>query len=291
MLWIQETKKQHPSVKFCCEVANAHHVESTLKAGIDAVWIGARTTSSPFAMQEVTEALRGCSIPVFVKNAPMPDLHIWIGAIDRCRQVGISNISAIHRGFDIYNNLGYRNNPLWEIPMEFHRLMPDLPLICDPSHICGRREWIARVSQTALDLHFDGLMIEVHPDPDHALTDSRQQLSPNELDDLMHNLVIRTTDEGQAERNLQEQRSNIDSIDRQLLTLLSERQKASLEIAKIKEQGNMTVFQPNRWNDLLNDHLRQAKALGLDSSYIKDLFEKIHSESVRRQEEFINRGS
>lgn len=283
--WVKTIKQQHPDLKFCCEVANAHHVEQALLSGIDALWIGARTTGSPFAVQEVTEALRGSSIAVMVKNAPVPDLHLWVGAIERCRQVGLSNIAAIHRGFDIYNNLGYRNNPLWEIPMELHRLMPDLPLICDPSHICGRREWIARVAQTALDLHFDGLMIEVHPTPDDALTDARQQLSPKGLQSLLENLVIRTTDESQAEIELQQQRRTIDTIDNQLLSLLSERQKASLEIAKIKKEANMTVFQPRRWNELLADHLRQAETLGLDPAYIKELFEKIHSESVRRQEE------
>ena len=288
LLWIDEQKKAHPQLKFCCEVANARHVEATLNHSIDAVWIGARTTGSPFAVEEITEALRGCHLPVFVKNSPVPDIHVWIGALERCRKVGLNHIAAIHRGFDIYNNLGYRNNPLWEIPMELHRIMPDLPLICDPSHICGRREMIAQVSQTALDLHFDGLMIEVHPNPDLALTDARQQLSPAEFKALLEKLTIRTTDENNCETELQQQRRNIDEIDRQILELLAQRQKASQAIALIKKRANMTVFQPNRWNDLLNDHLRQAESLGLDPAYIKEIFEKIHTESVRRQEAAIN---
>lgn len=283
--WIEEIRREYPGMKFCCEVANAHHVESALRAGMDAVWIGARTTGSPFAVQEVTEALRGNAIPVMVKNAPMPDLHIWIGAIERCRQVGLTEIMAIHRGFDIHNNLGYRNNPLWEIPMELRRQMPELQILCDPSHICGRREWIARLSQTALDLHFDGLMVEVHPTPGEALTDARQQLTPEEFHAMSQQLIPRNAEESQPERELQMQRRHIDDIDSQILSLLAERQKASLEIASIKKQGNMTVFQPSRWNDVINDHLQQAETLGLDAAYIKELFEKIHTESVRKQEE------
>lgn len=286
--WIDEIKKRYPNIKFCCEVANAHHVEGVLKHSIDAVWIGARTTASPFAVQEVTEALRGCRLPVMVKNAPMPDLHIWIGSIERCRQVGLTDIAAIHRGFDIYNNLGYRNNPLWEIPMELHRLMPDLPLLCDPSHICGRRDLIAQVSQTALDLHFDGLMIEVHPSPANALTDSQQQFSPDQFEQMIDTLVVRTAENTNANDELRSLRSRIDNIDRQILSLLADRQAASREIAAVKQRDNMTIFQPQRWNTLLNDRMAQAQSLGLDPSFVKELYEKIHAESVRQQESMLS---
>ena len=286
--WIEKQKLRHPSLRFCCEVANPHHVEQALLHGLDALWIGARTTASPFAVQEVTEALRGTGVPVMIKNAPMPDIHIWLGAIERCRQVGVTHISAVHRGFDIYNNQGYRNNPLWEIPMELHRLLPDMPLLCDPSHISGRSEWVGQVSQTALDLHFDGLMIEVHPQPSEALTDARQQLTPDGLARLLSELVVRSGEPRPLD-NLEVLRRSIDDIDRQLLSLLAERQKASLEIAGIKKSDNLTVFQPDRWNALLTDRLDQAESLGLDTAYTKEIFETIHAESVRKQEEAMNK--
>lgn len=291
LLWIDEEKRAHPQLKFCCEVANARHVESALNHSIDAVWIGARTTGSPFAVEEITEALRGSEMPVFVKNSPVPDIHVWIGALERCRKVGLNHIAAIHRGFDIYNNLGYRNNPVWEIPMELHRLMPELPLICDPSHICGRRELIAQVSQTALDLHFDGLMIEVHPSPADALTDASQQITPAELSDLLSHLLVRSAETSDTDDKLRTLRSHIDDIDRQLLSLLADRQKASLEIAKIKKQSNMTVFQPKRWSELLDSRTSQAKDLGLDPTFIKDLYQKIHAQSVKDQETLLSGGN
>ena len=291
LLWIDDLKETHPHLKFCCEVANAHHVEAVQNHAIDAVWIGARTTGSPFAVQEITEALRGSNLPVLVKNSPIPDIHVWIGALERCRKVGLNHIAAIHRGFDIYNNLGYRNNPLWEIPMELHRLMPDLPLLCDPSHICGRRDLIAQVSQTALDLHFDGLMVEVHPTPADALTDASQQITPDELSEMLSRLVVRSAETSGADDDLRALRSHIDDIDRQLLTLLADRQKTTLNIAAIKQRDNMTIFQPKRWSEVLNDRIAQAKELGLDPAYIKDLYEKIHAQSVKDQETLLSGGN
>ena len=288
LLWIDELKNAHPQLKFCCEVANAHHVEAVLHHSIDAVWIGARTTGSPFAVEEITEALRGSLMPVFVKNSPIPDIHVWLGAIERCRKVGLTDIAAIHRGFDIYNNLGYRNNPLWEIPMELHRLMPDLPLLCDPSHICGRRDLIAQVSQTALDLHFDGLMVEVHPSPADALTDASQQITPDELSDMLSRLIIRSAENSDIDDDLRALRTRIDDIDRQLLSLLADRQKTSLNIAAIKQRENMTVFQPKRWSELLDSRTAQAKELGLDPAFVKNLYEKIHAQSVKDQETLLN---
>ena len=286
--WIDEAKKGNASLRFCCEVANCDHVEAVMRNSIDAVWIGARTTGSPFAVQEITEALRGTDLPIMVKNAPMPDLHIWIGAIERCRKVGLKHIAAVHRGFDIYNNLGYRNNPLWEIPMELRRLMPELPLFCDPSHICGRREWIAQVAQTALDLHFDGLMVEVHPSPADALTDASQQIRPDELSEMLSRLVVRSSEADDSDVDLRTLRSHIDDVDRQVIALLADRQKATQKIAEIKQRENMTVFQPKRWSEVLADRIAQASELGLDPTYIKDLYEKIHAQSVKEQEKLLS---
>ena len=176
--WISELKAERPTLRFCCEVARPEHVELAMRYGLDAVWIGARTTANPFLVQEVTEALRGIGICVMVKNAPSPDVQLWIGALERCRQVGLTELVAIHRGFDLYKNGDYRNRPLWEVPIELRRLEPELPILCDPSHIAGRRELVASLAQTAMNLGLDGLMVEVHTHPDQALTDAGQQITP-----------------------------------------------------------------------------------------------------------------
>lgn len=286
--WVAELKREHAEVRFCCEVASAKHVELALHYGIDALWIGARTTGSPFAVQEITEALRGYDTPIMVKNAPNPDVHIWQGAIERCLQVGLRHIAAVHRGFDIYNNFGYRNSPLWEVPIELHRLMPDLPIFCDPSHIGGKRELVTELSQTALDLHFDGLMIESHPTPNEALTDSSQQLTLDALTQLLSSLVVKTEEQQGTPAELQALRSQIDAIDHQSLQLMAERFALSQKIGHIKQQNNITIFQPKRWDSLLHDRLQQATHLGLSTAFVKEMMEKIHAESVRLQEEELH---
>ena len=286
--WIAELKKQFPSAKFCCEVASATHIELALHYGIDALWVGARTAGNPFSMTELTEALRGCKIPIMIKNPMTPDANAWVGAIERCQQVGLTEVAAIHRGFDVYNNMGYRNNPLWEVPIELRRRMPELPIICDPSHIGGKRDLVGKLSQTALDFNFDGLMIEVHNCPENALTDAQQQITPDQLKSLLNTLVVRQ--EGDSANNeLSMLREQIDLIDEDIITLIKRRLETVREIAKIKDQQNMTIFQPKRWEEKLQTQLAHAKELGLSEDFIKELFEKIHAESVRIQETLINK--
>lgn len=274
---------------FCCEVARPEHVETVLRYGIDAVWIGARSTASPFVVQELTEALRGTKLPVMVKNAPSPDVRLWMGAMERCRQVGVEDLKAVHRGFDVYRNDGYRNNPLWEIPIELRRLMPDVPILCDPSHIAGRREPLAALSQTAMDLGFDGLMIETHPRPEKALTDAGQQISPDELAALLAGLVMRSTDSRVADEELRLLREQIDYIDKDVLRLMSARFEVVRQIARVKEEGNLAVFQPKRWDTVLRQRMEAAERQGVDPAFVKALFEKIHAESVRVQEQEIGK--
>lgn len=296
--WIAECRAAVDAVReengggrllFCCEVARPEHVETVLRYGIDAVWIGARSTASPFVVQELTEALRGTKLPVMVKNAPSPDVRLWMGAMERCRQVGVEDLKAVHRGFDVYRNDGYRNNPLWEIPIELRRLMPDVPILCDPSHIAGRREPLAALSQTAMDLGFDGLMIETHPKPEKALTDAGQQISPDELAVLLAGLVMRSTDSRVADEELRLLREQIDYIDKDVLRLMSARFEVARQIARVKEEDNLAVFQPKRWDTVLRQRMEAAERQGVDPAFVKALFEKIHAESVRVQEQEIGK--
>ena len=296
--WIAECRAAVDAVReengggrllFCCEVARPEHVETVLRYGIDVVWIGARSTASPFVVQELTEALRGTKLPVMVKNAPSPDVRLWMGAMERCRQVGVEDLKAVHRGFDVYRNDGYRNNPLWEIPIELRRLMPDVPILCDPSHIAGRREPLAALSQTAMDLGFDGLMVETHPKPEKALTDAGQQISPDELAALLAGLVMRSTDSRVADEELRLLREQIDYIDKDVLRLMSARFEVARQIARVKEEGNLAVFQPKRWDTVLRQRMEAAERQGVDPAFVKALFEKIHAESVRVQEQEIGK--
>lgn len=280
--WISDLRKTYPTMRFCCEVARPEHIELCLQYSMDAVWIGARTSVNPFLMGELAEALRGTNLAVMVKNPITPDVDLWVGAVERLRAVGIEDLAAIHRGFATYNNLGYRNNPLWEIPIEMKRRMPKLPLLCDPSHIGGRRELVAQLSQMALDLHFDGLMIECHPSPDDALTDSLQQIRPSELTTLLDSLKIRQ--QGTTPGEMRRLREELDMIDTQLLELLSRRMKISFAIGNIKRKHNMPIFQPERWQQVLDKQLEKGRSLGLDANFVKELSEKIHGESLRQQE-------
>ena len=281
--WIEKEKLLNPSLSFCCEVGRPEHVELCLLHNIDAVWLGARTTVNPFLVGEIAEALSGSNLNVMVKNPITPDVDLWIGAIERLIHKGISNPVAVHRGFSTFNNLGYRNNPLWEIPIELKRRMPELQLICDPSHIGGRRDLIAPVSQMALDLNFDGLMIECHPDPDNALTDSLQQITPDQLFNILNLLTIRHQGDGSL-GDLQRLRDNLDVIDADILKLLSQRMLLSMEIGKIKKHHNLTTYQPQRWREVLQKQISEGAKLGLDPNFVKELTEKIHAESLRVQE-------
>lgn len=282
--WISNLQEKYPTLPFCCEVARPEHVELCQQYHIPAVWIGARTSVNPFLMGELAEALRGSGIAVIVKNPITPDVELWTGAIERIMQAGIDDIAAVHRGFTTYNNIGYRNNPLWQIPIELKRRMPELPLFCDPSHIGGQRGLIAPVSQMALDLHFDGLMIECHPNPSEALTDSQQQITPSELTSILDNLKIRSH-ENYTPSDLLPLRQELDMIDSQLLELLSRRMKISASIGAIKREHNMPFFQPERWQQVLDKQIANGRNLGLDEQFVKELSEKIHGESLRQQEQ------
>lgn len=281
--WIASVKKIYPTLHFCCEVARPEHIDLCLRYGIDAVWIGARTSVNPFLVSELAEALKGSKLAVMVKNPITPDVDLWIGALERILQAGIDDIAAVHRGFSTYNNFGYRNNPLWEIPIELKRRLPDTPLLCDPSHIGGRRELVAPLSQMALDLHYDGLMIECHPNPDNALTDNQQQITPSELTALLDGLKIRTHSQT-TPGNLTRLREQLDIIDTEILKLLSQRMKISKDIGIIKHRHNMPIFQPQRWQQVLEHQMATGKEMGLNEQFIKDLTEKIHGESLRQQE-------
>lgn len=280
--WMQDLQSEH-GIPFCCEVARPEHIELCGRYDINSVWLGARTTANPFMVEELCEALRGSNIKVMVKNPLNPDVRLWLGAIERLLQCGITVSAAIHRGFSMYDNRGYRNDPLWEVPMELRRLMPDLPLLCDPSHIAGHSDLVPSVANAAMQLGFDGLMVEVHSKPESALTDAQQQLTPQTLADILSSLPernIATTSDGPA---LDMLRDKIDSIDQELIQLLGSRMTVSRQIAEIKRQSGMSVYQPKRWEAILLDRIQQAESLGLDQSFMKELLEKIHGESVRVQ--------
>ena len=287
LAWVSEQKQQYPHLLFAAEVASPAHLELCLRYGLDAVWIGARTTGSPFSVSELCQALQGTAIPVMVKNPLIPDLRLWTGAIERVLGAGVADVAAVHRGFYLDNNLGYRNNPLWKIPIELKRQCPDLPLLCDPSHIAGKAELLGGVAQTAMDLCFDGLMIETHPHPEQALSDARQQITPQQLAELIVNLRIPAKDNTLPDE-LQLLRNEIDTIDEELLQLLARRNSVSLKIACIKRANNLSVLQLDRWERLLRNHLQQAETLGLSAEYVRHIFEEIHAESVRLQHEMLD---
>ena len=281
--WMQAFAKEY-SVRYCCEVATPDHVALCQRYGIGTVWIGARTTGNPFMVGELCEALRGSAMQVLVKNPTSPDVRLWLGAIERLRQCGIADISAVHRGFDMYHNLGYRNAPLWEVPMTLRREMPEVPLLCDPSHIGGNRELVAPLVQTAAQFDFDGLMVEVHPDPDAALTDGPQQLTVDAFAELLDHLAPLSSHLSPLNaQQLVPLRRQIDDIDHEMLSLLARRMEMSRQIAYIKRDLNLSVYQSDRWADVLADRLSMASGLGLDADFTRALLEKIHAESMRVQ--------
>lgn len=284
--WMKRVKEE-TGMAITTEVATPEHVELALKYGIDILWIGARTTANPFAMQAIADCIRGMDIPVFVKNPVNPDLELWIGAMERINQAGIKRIAAVHRGFSSYEKKIYRNQPMWQIPIELRRRIPDLPIICDPSHIGGSRELITPLCQQAMDLGFDGLIVETHCDPDKAWSDAKQQVTPEVLDYILSLLIIRNktvTTEG-----INELRKQIDELDNNLMDLLSKRMRVSREIGQYKKEHNMTVLQTSRYNEILDKRGAQGSLYGMDAKFIKEIFEAIHEESVRQQIEIINR--
>lgn len=269
------------------EVATPKHVEACLESGIDILWIGARTTANPFAMQELADSLRGVDIPVLVKNPVNPDLELWIGALERINGAGVKRMGAIHRGFSTYDKKLYRNLPMWHIPIELRRRIPNLPMFCDPSHIGGRRELIAPLCQQAMDLGFDGLVVESHCNPDAAWSDAAQQVTPEVLDFILDKLVIRNIT--QTTESLEALRRQIDEFDNNLLDLLSRRMRVCREIGQYKKEHNMTVVQTERYNQILDKRGAQGVLCGMDADFIKTIFEAIHEESVRQQMDIMNK--
>ena len=285
LAWLKEVKKE-TGMYVSTEVATAKHVYECLKAGIDILWVGARTTANPFAVQEIADALKGVDIPVLIKNPVNPDLELWIGAFERLYGAGIRRLGAIHRGFSSYDKKMYRNLPLWHIPIELRRRMPNLPIFCDPSHIGGKRELIAPLSQQAMDLSFDGLMIESHPCPDCAWSDASQQITPDVLDYVVNLLVIRN--ETQTTENLAELRRQIDGIDEQLLELLAKRMRISREIGVYKKEHNMPILQSPRYSEILEKRSDMGQTMDLNTDFVKEILKEIHEESVRQQMIIMN---
>ena len=284
--WLRQVKVE-TGMCITTEVAKPEHVELCLKYGIDILWIGARTSANPFAMQDLADSLRGIDIPVFVKNPVNPDLELWIGAMERINQAGVKRLAAIHRGFSSYDQKIYRNLPMWQIPMELHRRIPHLPLICDPSHIGGRRDLIAPLCQQAMDLGFDGLIIESHCNPDAAWSDAKQQIAPDVLDYILSLLVVR--DEHSTTEGITLLRKQIDELDNDLMELLAKRMRVCREIGQYKKEHNMTVYQANRYNEILEKRGAQGSLMGMDANFIAKVFEGVHEESVRQQMEIINK--
>ncbi len=282
--WLKEVK-QTTGMLTATEVATPYHVFEAIKAGIDILWIGARTVANPFAMQELADALKGTDIPVLIKNPVNPDLELWIGAIERMYRAGITNLGVIHRGFSSYEKKLYRNLPLWHIPIELKRRYPNITVFCDPSHIGGKRELVAPIAQQALDLKFEGLIIESHCNPDCALSDAAQQITPDVLDYTLNMLVIR--ENGQTTENINILRKQIDEIDEKLLTILAKRMRISKEIGIYKKEHNMPILQSGRYNDILENRAKQGEALNLSGDFVTEIMKAIHEESVKVQMEIM----
>lgn len=275
--------------KVTTEVANAKHAELALKAGIDVLWIGARTTVNPFAVQEIADALKGTGVPVMIKNPVNPDLQLWMGAFERFEKVGLTDLTGIHRGFSVYNHVKYRNVPSWEIPIALKERRPNTPIICDPSHITGNRSLLLEVSQKAMDLNFEGLMIETHPDPDNAMSDSAQQVTPSRLKELLNELILRSnvlsTDVAEIIDDL---RLNVRALDDRLFDLLSERMKVSEEIGRLKRENNITILQQEHWKNVIGRRLNESAEHNLTPKFVRKLMDAIHQESIRHQTAVMN---
>ncbi|MBN2762224.1 MAG: bifunctional 3-deoxy-7-phosphoheptulonate synthase/chorismate mutase type II [Bacteroidales bacterium] len=287
--WLKRVKDEL-KMYTATEVANVKHVYEALKTGIDIIWLGARTTANPFAVQEIADSLKGVDLPVMVKNPINPDVELWIGALERLNQNGITKLAAVHRGFSMYGKTLYRNHPQWEIPIELKRRIPNLTIITDPSHICGNRDLLFEVSQRAMDLDFDGLMIETHCNPDKALSDAQQQITPEALKKLLSRLVLRKAD---IENNtllstLEDLRSEIDKYDDRLVELFELRMAVAEKIGTYKKRNNITILQTGRWDEILNHRIEQAAKLGLSEEFIIKVFRAIHEESINHQTRVMN---
>lgn len=286
--WIQEVKKEFLK-PFCIEVATPKHVELALKANIDVLWIGARTTVNPFAVQDIVDALKGVEVPVLIKNPINPDVNLWIGAFERFEKGGITDLTAIHRGFSSYNHPKYRNIPNWEIPIALKEHFPNLPIICDPSHITGNRDLILEVSQNALDLNFKGLMIETSPDPDKALSDAAQQITPERLEVILSQLIKRNPTDKNYEVQLKNYREQLKNLDDGVFELLSKRMILSDRLGDFKRNKNLTILDVSQWMKILQERLDSSEITGLSPQFIRTLMDAIHQESIQHQNRVMNR--
>lgn len=287
--WLQKAKAE-TGLLMATEVANATHVKLALEHDIDVLWIGARTTVNPFAVQEIADALQGTDKIVLVKNPVNPDLALWLGGVERLYNAGIKKLGVIHRGFSTYEKTKYRNIPEWQLAIELQNKFPDLPLICDPSHITGRRDMIEEVSQQALDLNYDGLIIETHIDPDNAWSDAAQQVTPTRLKQIFEDLKVRKETGGDADYNskMAALRVNIDEYDNKIIEILGKRMAVAGQIGAVKKEFNVAVLQNKRWNEILDKMTSQGSEKGLGKDFIVDIFKAIHQESISQQEKVIN---
>lgn len=287
--WLQKVKKE-TGMLTAIEVANSTHVKLAIEHGIDVLWIGARSTVSPFIIQEIADSLKGTNKIVLVKNPVNPDLALWLGGIERLHSANIEKLGVIHRGFSTYAKSKYRNNPEWQIAIELQSKFPDLPLICDPSHIAGRRDLIFNLSQIALDLNYDGLMIETHCDPGNAWSDAAQQVTPSQLINIMKDLKIRktTTDKEEYQNQLENFRQEIDNSDQLILEILGKRMNVAEKIGALKKLNNVAVLQNKRWNEILGKMILDGESHGLSEEFILRIFKAIHQESINHQENILN---
>lgn len=287
--WLQKAKEL-TGMPTTVEVATAKQVEDALHFGVDILWIGARTTVNPFSVQDVADALKGVKIPVLIKNPINPDLELWIGAVERIAKSGIEKIGLIHRGFSSYGNTEYRNAPMWHLAIELKRRHPELPMICDPSHISGRRDILQAVAQEAIDLDYDGLMLETHVDPDNAWSDAKQQITPEKFGEMLNNITWRheRTDQKDFNTALEKLRNQINGIDDEILLLLGNRMKIAEKIGQYKKENDITILQTNRWNEILDRGIRAGEKLGLTKDFILKYFDAVHLESINRQNKVMN---
>ncbi len=290
LIWLKEIKKEF-GFKTTVEVANAQHAELALKHNVDVLWIGARTTVNPFSVQEIADVLKGTNIPVMIKNPIHADVQLWLGAIERISNAGITKLAAIHRGFYVYGKTKYRNKPLWQAAIELRTLLPNLPIICDPSHISGNRDLILPVSQKAIDLGMDGLMIESHYNPDIALSDAQQQLTPKALDELISKIIIRKGDASSLQHSdkLSELRNAIDEIDDELINLLKKRLLVIEQIGEYKKEHHIAIFQLERWQQILKTRAQLGDKLGISRQHVEKICQLLHEESIRLQNTVMNK--
>ncbi|MBH2004225.1 MAG: bifunctional 3-deoxy-7-phosphoheptulonate synthase/chorismate mutase type II [Sphingobacteriia bacterium] len=287
--WLQQARKA-TGLPVAIEVATGKQVEDALHFGVDVLWIGARTTVNPFSVQDVADALKGVDVPVLIKNPINPDLELWIGAVERVAKAGIQNIGLIHRGFSSYGNTEYRNAPMWHLAIEMKRRNPGMLMINDPSHICGRRDILAAVAQKAIDLDFDGLIIESHIDPDNAWSDAKQQVTPERLAEMLNSIKWRKEDINSEELHAQmeKMRSQINHLDDELMQLLGQRMKVAEQIGQYKKDNNITILQTNRWNEILERAFVKGEQLGLGKEFITKYFDAVHMESINHQNKIMN---